>query len=65
MITKKPFYVSKTMVASLIVAVVPFIPTVGPAATAWIAANPALFSAGLGAVFAALRAITGEAISFT
>jgi hypothetical protein len=59
----KPFYVSRTMIAAAIVAVVPLIPGVGPAVSAWIAANPALFSAGLAAVFGGLRVVTKGAVS--
>lgn len=56
---------SKTLWAAAIVAVVPLIPGVGPAVSAWIAANPTLFSAGLGAVFAGLRAVTKGAVTIS
>lgn len=59
----KPFYLSRTMIASAIVAVLPLIPGIGTVASAWIAANPALFSAGLGALFAGLRTITNGSVS--
>lgn len=61
----KPFYLSKTMIAAALVAVVPLIPGFGPIASAWIAANPALFSAGLAAVFGGLRAVTNGAVSIS
>jgi uncharacterized membrane protein YjjP (DUF1212 family) len=59
----KPFYLSKTMIAAAIVAVVPLVPGVGPIAAAWIAANPAVFSAALAGVFAGLRAVTKGSVS--
>lgn len=63
MITSKPAWQSKTLWASALVAIVPFVPGVGPVASAWIAANPDLFAAGLGALFAALRAATSGKVS--
>ncbi len=63
MITKKPAWQSKTLWASAIVALVPFIPGVGPVASAWIAVNPELFAAGLGALFAGLRTLTDGSVS--
>lgn len=50
---KKPWQ-SKTNWAALIVAVSAFIPSVGQ----WIAANPETYGMALGALFAALRAVT-------
>jgi hypothetical protein len=61
----KPFYLSKTMIAAALVAVVPLIPGIGPVASAWITANPTAYGAILGAVFAGLRALTGGAVSIT
>lgn len=63
MITSKPAWQSKTLWASLVVAAVPFIPGVGPAVSAWVAANPELFSAALGGLFAGLRVATSGRVS--
>ena len=63
MVTKKPAWQSRTLWASAVVALIPFIPGVGPIASAWVAANPELFSAGLGALFAGLRAVTNGSLS--
>ena len=63
MITSKPAWQSKTLWASLIVAALPFVPGLGPVATAWIAANPELYAAALGGLFAGLRAVTDGRVS--
>lgn len=59
----KPFHVSKTMWAAAITAVIPLIPGIGPVASAWIGANPAAFSALIGAVFAGLRVVTKGSVT--
>jgi hypothetical protein len=61
--SNKTAWQSKTLWASAIIAVLPLIPGVGTVASAWIAANPELFSAGLGAVFAGLRTVTKGSVS--
>ena len=59
----KPAWQSKTMIAAAITALVPLIPGVGPAVTAFIVANPAAFSAILGAIFAGLRVVTNGSVT--
>lgn len=61
--SNKASWQSKTVWASVIIAVLPLIPGVGPLATAWIAANPELFSAALGGIFAGLRTISKGSVS--
>lgn len=55
---KKPWQ-SKTMIASAITAL---LPVVWPHAAVWVAANPELFSAALGALFGVLRTVTKEKV---
>lgn len=59
-VTKKPWE-SKTLWAGLIAAALPLFPPAG----IWIAANPEIYSAGLGALFAALRVITKGKVSIS
>lgn len=59
---KKPWQ-SKTLWAAALVALLPLIPGVGPAAAVWISANPATFSAGLGVLFAGLRTVTKGSVT--
>lgn len=58
--SKKP-YLSKTLYASLIVAVAAFYPPVGE----WITGNPQIFSMLLGSLFAALRLVTKGKVSIS
>ena len=51
---------SKTMWASAIAMLAPL---VFPPAAVWIAANPAVYSAALGAIFAGLRLVTHGKVS--
>lgn len=61
----KPVWQSKTVWAAALTAVIPLIPGVGPVVSAWIAANPAMFTAALGGIFAGLRAVTKGSITIT
>lgn len=56
---EKPFWSSKTQWASLLVMLAPI---VYPPAAVWIAGNPEIFSAGLGAVFSILRLVSKDKI---
>lgn len=58
--TKKPWQ-SKTLYASLLVALAAFYPPVGD----WIKQNPELFSMALGALFAGLRVVTKGRVSIS
>ena len=58
---KKPWQ-SRTFYVAAVTALVPLIPGVGPAVSAWIAANPELFSAAVGAIFTGLRFITKDKV---
>lgn len=53
---------SKTLWASVIIAVVPLIPGVGPVVSGVFATNPELAAAVVGAVFGVLRLITKKEI---
>lgn len=57
--TKKPWQ-SKTMWASAIAALLPL---VFPPAAVWVAANPDIYSAALGAIFGGLRMVTDGKIA--
>lgn len=57
--TTKP-WLSRTLFTSIIAIV---LPAAWPAAAAWIAANPAAYSALLGGAFAGLRVITKGRLS--
>ncbi len=57
----KPPWESKTMWAGLLTALIPLFPPV----SLWVAANPALYSALLGAIFAGLRLVTKDKVSIT
>lgn len=54
----KPAWQSKTLWMAALCALLPLIPGVGPIASAWIAANPALFTVATGAVFGGLRVVS-------
>jgi hypothetical protein len=56
---EKPMWASKTLWASVVVAVAPFVPVVGP----FIAANPEAASAVVAVVFAALRLFSDSKVS--
>ena len=58
---KKPWQ-SKTLIIAALTALAPLI---SPVAAAWIAANPAIFSAGMGVVFGALRIVSKNEISIS
>ncbi len=58
---KRP-WASKTVIAGVLVAVVP---ALYPPAAVWIAANPALLSAGLGLLFGVLRFVSHGKVTFT
>lgn len=58
----KAAWQSKTLIAAALTALLPLIPGVGPAVTAWIAVNPELFSAALGLVFTGLRFLTKDKV---
>ena len=59
----KPFWQSKTLWMSALTMLLPLVPGVGPVATAFIAANPVMFSAGVSVVFGALRLLTNNKVS--
>lgn len=61
----KKAWQSKTLWAAALCAILPLVPGVGPLATTWIAANPEMFSAALGAVFAGLRAVTSGGVTIS
>lgn len=58
----KPLYMSKTFWVSAVTALLPL---VFPPAAVWVGANPALFSAVMGAAFAGLRAVTKDRVTLT
>ncbi len=55
----KPVWQSKTAIAAAITALVPL---VYPPAAVWIAVNPELFSAALGALFGILRYVSNKRV---
>lgn len=59
--TKKPWE-SKTLWLGAVTAILPL---VFPPAAAWVAANPEIFSAGVSAVFSALRLISKDQITIS
>ena len=54
--TKKPAWKSKTLWSSILIAIAPLFPP----AQAWIAANPEVYNAVLGGLFAVLRFVTKD-----
>jgi hypothetical protein len=57
----KPVWQSKTLWIGLLTAVAPF----WPPAAVWIAANPAIFSAAVGAVFSGLRLVSNQKVTIS
>lgn len=54
----RPLWQSKTAWVGLATALIPLIPGVGPAVTAFIQANPQAVAAGLGVLFTGIRLIS-------